>query len=381
MVLHCTVILLLLVGHLCCTSQASAKTLRGVRISQKGALSRVVFDLQKDVTYRIEAGTDPSVIRIIFPTMSLPPNLQLVRARDTLVQEVRLSTNASQVIGDIVLKQPGTVQQNTRLQAPPRVVLDIARRQDEEVQRESEGAKESGGVKAVTEPRGTGENPQEKAATAPLPEAGRTAQTTPLLPGPPLTPTQLLERAEKQWAARQIDAAQRSYTAFLQRHPEHPSNHLVAARVADILRTQGHYREALEAYTAVVQGYPGSEGAIISQIRMAELGSTLPDLLPAGDEPRYAAYRHPLQTLRRLTYDYPFNPLADVARFKMAEILLQQQDIAAAMDLLQQLLRRPLQDTLRRDVEQQLRLGPGASARRLPTPGRVLRCAPYFLCL
>jgi tetratricopeptide (TPR) repeat protein len=170
-----------------------------------------------------------------------------------------------------------------------------------------------------------------------------------------LTSTQLLEQAEKQWAARQLEAAQRSYTAFLQRYPEHPSNHLIAARVADILRAQEHYRAALEAYVVVVQGYPGSEGAIISQIRMAELGTTLPDLLPAGDERRYAAYRHPLETLRRLTSDYPFNPLADVARFKLAEILLQQQDIAAALDLLQQLLRRPLQDALRRDVEQQLR--------------------------
>jgi len=174
-----------------------------------------------------------------------------------------------------------------------------------------------------------------------------------------LTSTQLLERAEKQWAARQFEAAQRSYTAFLQRSPEHPSNHLIAARVADILRAQEHYRAALEAYVVVVQGYPGSEGAIISQIRMAELGTILPDLLPAGDEPRYAAYRHPLETLRRLTSDYPFSPLADVARFKLAEIILQQQDIAAAMDLLQQLLRRPLQDALRRDVEQQLRRAVG----------------------
>jgi tetratricopeptide (TPR) repeat protein len=170
-----------------------------------------------------------------------------------------------------------------------------------------------------------------------------------------LSAAQLLERAEKQWAAHQLDAAQRSYTAFLQRYPEHPSNHLIAARVADILRSQEHYRAALEAYTVVVQGYPGSEGALISQIRMAELGTTMPDLLPAGDEPRYAAYRHPLATLRRLTSDYPFSPLADMARFKLGEVLLQQQDIAAALDLFQQLLRRPLPDTLRRDVEQQLR--------------------------
>src|SRR5206468_7573233 len=127
-----------------------------------------------------------------------------------------------------------------------------------------------------------------------------------------------------------------------ERYPEHPSKHPIAAPVADTPRAQEHYRAALEAYVVVVQGYPGSEGALISQIRMAELGTTLPDLLPAGDEPRYAAYRHPLEALRRLTSDYPFNSLADVARFKLAEILLQQQDIAAALDLLQQLLRQSL---------------------------------------
>ena len=81
---------------------------------------------------------------------------------------------------------------------------------------------------------------------------------------------------------------------------------------------------------------------MISQIRMAELGTTFPDLLPASDAPRYAAYRHPLETLRRLASDYPLHPLADVARFKVAEILLQQQDVAAALDLLQGLLRQAL---------------------------------------
>jgi len=353
MALHSRVVFLLLVGHLCCTSQADASTLRGVRFGQQGDLSRVVFELQEDVPYRLEAGSDPTLIRIIFSSLRFTPKLQVARARTGLIQEVRWSTNGSQAIADIVLKQPGTVQQAERLHAPPRVVVDIARRNDAEVQKESEGAKGQGTVAAA--PRVADERLQEGAATSPPPAASPTAQTLPLPPVSTLTSTQLLERAEKQWAARQFEAAQRSYTAFLQRSPEHPSNHLIAARVADILRAQEHYRAALEAYVVVVQGYPGSEGAIISQMRMAELGTLLPDLLPAGDEPRYAAYRHPLETLRRLTSDYPFNPLADVARFKLAEILLQQQDIAAALDLLQQLLRRPLPDALRRDVEQQMR--------------------------
>jgi tetratricopeptide (TPR) repeat protein len=354
MALHFIVVFLFLAGHLCCTSQADASTPRGVRFGQQGNFSRVVFELQEDVPYRLEADSDPTLIRIIFPTLKVTPKLQVARARTGLIEEVRWSTDGSQVMADIVLKQPGTVQHTQRLHAPPRVVVDIARRNDAEVQKESAGAKGQGTVAAA--PQATDERPQEAAATAsPPPAASPIAPTLPLSPVSTLTAAQLLERAEKQWAARQLEAAQRSYTAFLQRYPEHPSNHLIAARVADILRAQEHYRAALEAYVVVVQGYPGSEGALISQIRMAELGTTFPNLLPAGDEPRYAAYRHPLETLRRLTSDYPFNPLADVARFKLAEMLLQQQDIAAALDLLQQLLRRPLQDALRRDVEQQLR--------------------------
>jgi tetratricopeptide (TPR) repeat protein len=348
------VMFLLLVGHLCYMSQADANTIRGIRFGQQGNFSRVVFELQETMPYRLEATADPGVIRIIFPTLRFIPKPEVVRARTGLIQEVRWSTNASQVMADIVLKQPGTVQRAARLQVPPRVVVDVARRNSGEVPKESgEGVKGQGTVAAA--PRATDEPPKDDPTMSPPHAAGSAAQTLQLPTISTLTPAQLLERAEKQWVARQFEAAQRSYTAFLQRYPEHSSNHLIAARVADILRVQEHYRAALEAYVVVVQGYPGSEGAIISQIRMAELGTTMPDLLPAGDEPRYAAYRQPLQTLRRLTSDYSLSPVADVARFKMAEILLQQQDIAAALDLLQQLLRRPLQDALRRDVEQQLR--------------------------
>ena len=330
MALHSMVVFILLVGHLCYVSQADASTLRGIRFGQQGNFSRVVFELQEPVPYRLEDTSDPAVIRLIFPTLRFIPKPQVVRARTGLIQEVRWSTNASQVMADIVLKQPGTVQRVERLQGPPRVVVDVARRNNEEVPKENEGVKGQGAVAAA--PRATDEIPKEGAATPSPRAASSTAQTPSLPPVLTLTPTQLLERAEKQWVARQFEAAQQSYTAFLQRYPEHPSNHLIAARVADILRAQEHYRAALEAYAVVLQGYPGSEGAIISQIRMAELGTTLPDLLPDGDERRYAAYRQPLQTLRRLTSDYPLSPLADVARFKIAEIVLQQQDIATALE-------------------------------------------------
>src|SRR5919199_745806 len=113
--LHSLVVFLLLAGHLCCTSQANATTLRRVRFGQQGNLSRVVFELQEDAPYRLEADSDPALIRISFPTLRVTPKLQVARARTGLIQEVRWSTNGSQVMADIVLKQAGTVQHEARL--------------------------------------------------------------------------------------------------------------------------------------------------------------------------------------------------------------------------------------------------------------------------
>jgi len=44
----------------------------------------------------------------------------------------------------------------------------------------------------------------------------------------------------------------------------------------------------VEAYVVVVQGYPAAKAPIISQIPDGRTRDYLPDLLPAGDEPRYA---------------------------------------------------------------------------------------------
>src|SRR5919198_138414 len=169
MALHSIVVFLLLVSHLCYTSSPDAATLRGVRFGQQGNFSRVVFELQEDAPYRLEADSDPALIHIIFPTLRVTPKLQVARARTGLIQEVWWNTSGSQVMADIVLKQPGTVQQAARLLAPPRVVVDITRRHDGEGQKESEGAKGQGTV--VAAPQAPDEHPQGGAATASPPPA------------------------------------------------------------------------------------------------------------------------------------------------------------------------------------------------------------------
>lgn len=171
----------------------------------------------------------------------------------------------------------------------------------------------------------------------------------------PQTSAQLLEQAERQWTLRQLEAAQQSYQLFLKSYPTHPNNHLIATRVGDILRARGLYREALDAYAHVVATYQGREGAMISQLRMAELGATNPDLAPEVTTPEYALYRQPVEGLQRLIGEFPFSPIADLARIKIGDIFLRQGNVPAALDTLSMNLRRNLPPTLRQEAQHTLR--------------------------
>jgi tetratricopeptide (TPR) repeat protein len=160
-----------------------------------------------------------------------------------------------------------------------------------------------------------------------------------------------LTRAEQQRAAQQYAAAQQSYAAFLEAAPTHPNASLIATRIGDVFQEQQQTRQALEAYARVVKDYPGSEGALISQMHLAEIGVASPELLPTTSEPEYAAYRQPVDSLQRLVKEYPFSPLADMTRVKIGEIFLKQQQVSAAVDLLQQVLKQPLQADIRREAQ------------------------------
>jgi tetratricopeptide (TPR) repeat protein len=152
-----------------------------------------------------------------------------------------------------------------------------------------------------------------------------------------------------------LPAAQESYRQFLQRFPEYPHNHLVGVRLADILQKQQQYRLALEAYARVLALYPGSEGALISEMRMAELGIQVPDLAPQHEVGRFKAYHAPVEALRRLIQEYPLSPLANVARFKIGLFQLQRQEALAALTEFRELLNTPLKEDLRQEVRAKYR--------------------------
>jgi TolA-binding protein len=174
-----------------------------------------------------------------------------------------------------------------------------------------------------------------------------------------LTEKQLLARAEEAWKTKQYEDGAVAYKTFLVRFPTHPQNHLIATRLADILREQGQLDEALHAYAKVVATYPETEGALMSQIRMAELSVAAPNLIPesmARDTMRYRPYVFPVPTLQQLIRGAPFHPLSDVARYTIGVILLHKQQLPVALAAFRELLDRPLEAALRRSVGDKFRL-------------------------
>ena len=379
------------------TSAAAAPRLvQGVRSGWHGTFARIVFDVQGDISYHIAPTAESSKIVVTFPDVSEPPGAKVWRARTPMIEDIRFVAAQGQVSAEITLKRSGTVRTHYRMRSPTRIVVDIVIPADgapdqrgpagqppgKEAERVASAASARRQPQTATPPATPPEEKEKRPAPEtkvspmapeqkepPLAQEGKgqlppqhTARpvTPPKLPGAgPLTAmlseTELLAVAERQWQQGQLPAAQESYRQFLQRFPEYPHNHLISVRLADILQKQQQYRPALEAYARVLALYPGSEGALISEMRMAELGIQVPDLSPQHEAVRFKAYHAPVESLRRLIREYPLSPLADVARFKIGVLQLQRQEAAAALTEFRELLNTPLKEDLRQEVRAKYR--------------------------
>ncbi len=305
--------------------------LQQVRFGYHGDFSRVVFDLQKHTTYQVLAQSTPSTVLVEFEDLSLPSSLSVYQSRDPLIRAVRFVHTAEKTRGEIELKQPGRVKKHFRMDGPPRIVVDIFQepspkeeasedsQRQQPVQHQSSQKPQSQAVQ---------EEPRKVSTTLPRSDQAQTA----------LTPAQLLEQADRAFTQEQFDEAQQLYTQLLKRYPHQANAHLIETRLADILRAQKHYLEALKAYATVVTKYPASEGAVWSQIHMAELSVEAPDLLPANADDRYASYTEPIQSLLQLSKAYPLSPFAGLALLKMGTIQLAQNDPQAALETFQHIL-------------------------------------------
>jgi TolA-binding protein len=174
---------------------------------------------------------------------------------------------------------------------------------------------------------------------------------------------ELLKLAESEWQQGHLGQAKSLYETLLKQFPNYPHNHLIMLRVADILQRQQSLNAALRLYGKILDTYPGTQGALISQIRMAELGLASPELLPKSSNPTFESYHKPIQGLLELIRHYPSNQLADIARFKIADHKIATGDFNSALTILRYLSRKRLQEDLAPLVQQKL----GQAIQRLLT--------------
>jgi tetratricopeptide (TPR) repeat protein len=302
---------------------------------------------------------------VAFPSLSQLPPLHVQRTNTPIIQSIRFVEKQGKVVAEIRLEGVAAVQKHYRISSPTRIVLDIVRQSEGATDHKRQAVKQAPESVASAPPvrqapppvvgnTALQESKRQRAQPSP-PQIDRRStvekQPDPDLPRATLSETELLHIAERQWQQGQFSAAQRSYQKFLAHFPGHAHNHLIAVRLADMLQNQRQYRTALEAYADVITTYPGSEGAIISEMRMAELGIQDPELLPRDGDLRFRAYHSPIEALRLLIQKYPMNSLADVARFKLGVLQLQRHQAQAALTGFAELLSKPLKEDLRLEVQ------------------------------
>ena len=92
--------------------------------------------------------------------------------------------------------------------------------------------------------------------------------------------------------------------------PEQEYNHIVLNKIGDVYQMQGDVGEALKVYAQNSVFYPESKGALISEIKMADIGVSKPGFFKFGQ------YLEPLLVYQRVIEKYPTTDLAEEALYK-----------------------------------------------------------------
>ncbi|MCK5186846.1 MAG: tetratricopeptide repeat protein, partial [Deltaproteobacteria bacterium] len=92
--------------------------------------------------------------------------------------------------------------------------------------------------------------------------------------------------------------------------PKEDYNHIILAKIGDTYQMEEKVEEALKIYSQNGLLYPASKGALISEIKMADIGVNNPGFF------NYNQYLEPLKVYQQVIEKYPVTDLAEEALYK-----------------------------------------------------------------
>lgn len=136
------------------------------------------------------------------------------------------------------------------------------------------------------------------------------------------------------YRARQSDRAREAYWRYYNLNPDSTDADTILTRLGDIYFTQKYRNAAVHVYEEAVRRFPDKNGGIIAMMRLAENSindtPTLASMFRVFKQPYNL---RPAEAYRKIIKDFPDNPLAQLAKLKLAMWNVFQKDFDAALRL------------------------------------------------
>ena len=130
-----------------------------------------------------------------------------------------------------------------------------------------------------------------------------------------------------------LDFALQQYWLYANIMPKGDETDIILTRIADIYTMQQRPKAAREVYREVVERFPGRDGALVSQMRLAEQHiNDVPTLGSMFDSFEASGQYQPDEVYRGIISDYPESGLVPLARLKLAMWYLWNHNYTATLD-------------------------------------------------
>ena len=141
---------------------------------------------------------------------------------------------------------------------------------------------------------------------------------------------------EAEFQLKNYYEARRYFLWALNIKPDLPDADIILARVGDTYQFEGAYKAAREVYRQVIELFPGKDGALVAQLRLAE--SPQKDEQHPWDIFQVKATTDAFKAYQEIARKYPERPVAQLAQLKLGVYYYKKKDYRQAIRTLKDLL-------------------------------------------